>query len=294
MTGRLHNDCMTSRLPYHKKREGLVLSLCYITPSRERAEEVVADHELGADDATLVVTDIDQYTFNSEVYAVYAAESHRRQFPDGWDRGLSQNDIILVDSVINTFRGVQQEWEKLGSPLNYYKKPDPRKTCDAFDDVRWRQDVATVGGEIMSSLIKTHALPNANHRTAVAYLRTYLQSVAETSDPNFIAAGNYQGDWFEWARKHVHESKRLLLLRRKPDLLQYAKSFGVEKIYRKSGIEINLSAHNFEQQDIRSIADEGHCNRCIQLAADLIERSDYPELKHRTDDGRRAFVDRLR
>ncbi|WP_154021008.1 hypothetical protein [Haloarcula sp. CBA1127] len=284
---------MTNRLPYHEKREDLVLSLCYITPSRERAEGIVADKELEAEDATRVVTNIERHDFDNEVYAVYAAESHPRQFPDGWERGLSDSEIVLVDSVINTFRGVQQEWDKRGAPLNYYKQPDPARISDAFDDVRWRQDVEIVGGEIMSSLIKKHALPNANHRTAVAYLRTYLQSVAETTDPDFIPAGNYQGDWHDWARKHVHESKRLLLLRRKPDLLQYAKSVGVDKLYRKSGIEIDLSAHDFEGQDVHSMANEGHRNRCIQFAADLIERSEHQEVKDRIDDGRRAFVDRL-
>ncbi len=146
----------------------------------------------------------------------------------------------------------------------------------------------------MSSLILTHALPNANHRTAIAYLRTYLQSVTEAPEAEFEYAGNYEGDWHEWARNHVYESKRLLTLRRKADLLHYAKKAGVETIQRRSGIEIELSAYDFENGDIRAVAEEGHRDRCIQFVIELLERSGHTELKERRDDGKEAFVARLR
>lgn len=285
---------MTTTLPYHRPRDALVLSLRFLNPSRGEAERVVSDLQAQTADDVRIETEIEEFTFDRTVYTVYAARSHPKQFPEHWDRDLPADTVILVDSVINTVRGVQEEWNDRGEPLNYYKEPKPRRIAEAFDRVEWRQDVCEVGGELMSSLILTHALPNANHRTAVAYLRTYLQSMTDDPAVDFSHAGNFDGDWYEWARTHIYESKRLLLLRRKSDLLRYAKKFGVETVRRKSGIEIDLTAHDFENDDIASLAEEGHRNRCIQFTVDLLQKSGQEDLIHRRDDGRRAFIDRLR
>lgn len=284
---------MPNVLPYHKEREDLVLSLRFINPDRDKASEFVTDFKSKTKNAVQVETIIEEYSFNSTLYAVYAACSYPEAFPKDWEEGLSHRDIVLIDSVINTFRGIQNQWEKRGQPLNYYKRPNPRGIGVALDRVQWRQDVPTTGGEIMSSLLLKHTLPNANHRTSVAYLRTYLQSMTDDSDAEFEHAGNYQGDWHEWARNHIYESKRLLLLRRKPGLLQYAKNQGVEIIRRKSGLEIDLSAQNFGEDDIQATAEARHRNRCIQFTEDLLERSGHEELKSKTDDGKRTFADRL-
>ena len=285
---------MENILPYHKRQGDLVLSLRFVTPSQERAREVKTDLNLDASEDAHVETAIENYSFKDSVYAVYAAESHPDQFPRGWDRNLSGDNVVLVDSVLNTFRGIKQEWEDRNRPLNFYKRPQPELIAEAFDRVRWCQDVSTVGGELMSNLILKHALPNANHRTAVAYVRTYLQSVTDDPRTEFEHAGDYQGEWHDWARKHVYESKRLLMLRRKEGLFRHAKQFGVTTVRRKSGVKIDLTAHDFESGNMRSMAEEGHKNRCVQFVKDVLTRSGYEELIKRNDDGKRAFVDRLR
>lgn len=285
---------MTNVLPYHEDRDDLVLSLRFVCTSERKAESVVEDIEQRAAPDVRVETSTERYSFDEPFYAVYAARSHPRTFPDRWDEDLSDDEVVLVDSVINTFRGVQQEWERRGKPLNYYKEPNPGRIVEAFDDVEWCQSVPTVGGELMSSLILKHALPNANHRTAVAYLRTYLQSFLADGNVEFRHAGNYEGDWHEWARAHVFESKRLLMIRRRPDLLRHAKRLGVETVRRKSGIEVDLTAQEFEDGSIRRMAEEGHRNRCVQFAKEILERSSLDHLISSQDDGRRAFVDRLR
>lgn len=285
---------MVTLLDYHKEKAGLVLSLRYVTPSLETAENVIEDLQESAKSDVKVRTQLEEHSFETTLYAIYAAESHPKAFPEDWDAHMSKSDGVLVDSVVNTFRGVKEEWEIRDNPLNYYKKPNPTRIQEAFENVEWCQDVPTVGGEIMSWLILKHGLPNANHRTAVAYLRTYLQSVSDTDDPEFAHAGNYQGEWDDWAREHVFESKRLLMLRRRPELLQYAKQNGVETVRRKSGVEVDLTAHDFTGTDMQTMAEQGHRNRCIQFTIDLLERSDYEGLKRKQDDGRSAFYDRLK
>lgn len=281
-------------LPYHVERDDLVLSLRYVTPSVSKAETVVGDLESETPEDTRIETQISEFSFDTTFYAVYAARSYPRQFPDDWHTDLADDEIVLVDSVINTFRGVQEEWADRGEPLNYYKEAKPALIAEALDEVEWRDAIPTVGGDLMSSLILKHALPNANHRTAVAYVRTYLESVADGRDVRFRHAGTYDGEWHDWAREHVFESKRLLMLRRKPDVLDYAKRFGTETVRRKSGVDLDLMAQDFGTGDIRSIAERGHRNRCVQFVREILERSDLTELLDREDDGRRAFVDRLR
>lgn len=116
------------------------------------------------------------------MFAVYAGESYHRAIQDNWDRNFSNDKVVLIDSVISTFDGVRKEWKDRGSPLNFYKESDPQRIIEAIDQVEWRQPVARVGGELLSSLILKHPFPNAHHRTAVAYLRTYLQSMVTDPD----------------------------------------------------------------------------------------------------------------
>jgi len=220
------------------------------------------------------------------------AESHPHRLPENWESGLSESDIVLADALIVSFTGVMETWQENGNPLNWYKKPEPSQFGAAFERVEWRQTVPKVAGEIMSNLIWTHALPNANHRTAVAFIRTYLQSVANDTTGEIPSAGNYDGEWFDWAKEYIYESKRLLLLGRKRRLLKYAKAQGVETVTRKGGVEVNLTAHEFNRET-KHKAKTGHRNRCISFSQDLIERSDY-DLLDAIDPGKRTFVDRLR
>lgn len=284
---------MTNILPYHQEHGGLVLSLRFVNPNQDVAIESAKDFKAQTSEDIQTKVVVEEYTFDDDLYAVYAAHSYPKEFPTDWDKSLPHREVVLIDSVINTFKGVEDQWLNRGMPLNYYKQPDPRKIGVALDRVQWRQDVPTTGGEIMSSLLLKHTLPNANHRTSVAYLRTYLQSMTDDSDAEFEHAGNYQGDWYDWAKNHVYESKRLLMLRRKSSLLQHAKNHGVDVIRRKSGVKLDLSTQNFENSNAQEIAKNGHTNRCIQFTIELLERSGYENLKSQTDDGKRTFIDRL-
>lgn len=284
---------MGGRIPYHLSKGELRLSLRFVNPSHAEAQRVLQDLETVPADVE-TESAIREFDVDSTFYGVYFAESHPEQFPPNWDNDLPKSQVVLIDSVINTFRGVKTRWEQRGEPLNYYKEPQPKLIGEAFGQIQWQQAVPAVAGEMMSSLVRKHALPNANHRTAVAFLRTYLQSMSKDPDTEFEAAGNYQGDWHEWAKEYILESKRLLLLRRKTNLLKYAKELGVETIHRQSGVELDLKALDFEQQNLREIAEEAHRNRCIQFSIELIERSGHDYLIEEIDDGRSAFVARLK
>lgn len=284
---------MAKTLPYHTERDGLLLSLKFLNPERDRIADTRADFEAQAGEETRFVFAVEMFNPGTEVYALYTAYDHPRKIPEGWESEIPEKDLPLVDAVINTFWGVSQDWEAKEDPLNWYKKFDPTDISDALGNVEWRQRVPVVGGEIISELIKKHSLPNANHRTAIAFLRTYLDSIAQGSNPDLPAAGTYEGEWHEWAENYVHESKRLLLLRRKTGLLRYAKNVGFNEILRKSGVRIDLNAYDFEGTAVGRSAEETHRDLCVRFVEDVLERSDVPELKEEADPGKRAFVEKL-
>lgn len=287
---------MTETLPYHLAAdEDLVLSLRFLNRSRSEAERVAGDIQDRSEDDVSVRVNISENFFDEYVYGVYAAESHTKRFPQNWEADLSEDDLILADTVIDAFRGVSEEWDSRGRSLNWYKKPQPAEICGALERVQWGQQTPAVAGEIMSELLCKHPLPNANHRTAVAFVRTYLQSLTDHQTAEFPPAGNYEGEWFSWAEDYIYESKRLLLLKRKPGLLQYAKQCGADCVQRKGGVEIDLHAHDFTSpHDLSQMAKTAHINRCTQLATELIERSDHSQLRDQMDDGKQVFVSRLR
>jgi prophage maintenance system killer protein len=70
------------------------------------------------------------------------------------------------------------------------------------------KSLPTVAGELMSHLILRHALPNANHRTAIAMLQFCL----ETADPSFEMPSTHVDDeiWNAWVDPYIVESKRLI------------------------------------------------------------------------------------
>lgn len=286
---------MAGGLPYHYIDDDVILSLNWVAPSESEAEDVVEDFASRDRPSHVNVhSHIQPHEFNEVLWAVYIAEEWGHSFPSGWEQRLPDDDLVLVDAVINTFRGVGQAWRDRGQPLKWYKQPQPESVANALEHVQWRQSVPEVGGSIISDLILKHCLPNANHRTAVAFLRTYLESIDHDTQPDLPPAGNYEGDWHEWARGYVHESKRLLLLRRKPELLGHAKQFGCNVVRRKSGVEVDLTAHDFFDPEIKSMAEEAHENRSVQFVKNYLTRSGYPGLCEMEDPGKRTFVDRLR
>jgi len=285
---------MTELLRYHIQNDDLVLSLRYIARSQEEANSVIQDFTKSAadTDANVTATYV-EHAVGGGAYPVYCAKEYPREFPSGYEKKLSERELALVDTVVSAFYGVSDRCASRGAPLKWYKRPKPLKIAEALDRVQWRNPVPEVGGQIVSNLTMKHCLPNANHRTAIAFLRTYLTSVSNGSDPDFLSAGNYEGDWHDWAEPFIHESKRLLLLRRKADLLRVAKQQGFDSLIRKSGVTVDLHEYDFIQSDIRKMASQQHLDESVHFTETLLTKSEQHELIEKTDPGKRVLVDRL-
>ncbi|RDZ48796.1 hypothetical protein C5B91_21635, partial [Haloferax sp. Atlit-10N] len=147
----------------------------------------------------------------------------------------------------------------------------------------WEGPATAVAGRLASNLILKHALPNANHRTAVALVQFYLRrlnsdfSMPETS----VEVDPESYDWREWVNEYINESKRLLTVRRKNVLCKHLYRFGARTLERKHAVEIDLTAYELDMypSEAKVAYAEQHEELWIEFVEEAVERAGYPELK---------------
>lgn len=191
----------------------------------------------------------------------------------------------LVKTVRDIFEYIDEE-----QSLDWYKKPGFSGIADAINRVQWRQSVPEVGGQLLSRLILRHGLPNANHRTAIAFLQTYL----ETSKPGIGVPGTNVGDeWSDWTNEFIVDSKKLLTVRRNASGFRHLAERGATVLERKGGVEIHLDNYERSTEDPWSHFRQKHKNRSNDFVIRYIKRAEADDLLKQTDDGKRSFADRL-
>lgn len=161
--------------------------------------------------------------------------------------------------------------QEIGVPVEAYKNIDISGLATMLDETNWSGTAIDVAGRLASNLILQHALPNANHRTAIALIQFYLRRI----DSNFsmpetaveIEPDTY--DWREWVNTYINESKRLLTVRRKNLLLKYAGEFGVSNVERKHGICIELADYELDMHSHE--AKKVYAKRHEELWIDFVE-----------------------
>ncbi|MFC4448761.1 hypothetical protein [Halorussus aquaticus] len=280
-------------VPYHLDLGEVVLSLEFANPDPAVVQKQREQYENNSASRTgKLRTEIQKHSLKRHIHCLYTAELFPPELPDDYDEGLSDAEQVLVDTVLYAFTGVKERCESRGEPLQWYKKPDFTEIVSQFERVQWRQSVPEVAGNLLSNLILGHPLPNANHRTAISVVRTYLESVApEVEAPK---AGTDQGAWHSWANDYIRESKRLLTLRRNATTFHYLEQWGCSTVVRKGSIEIELSNRELNVADPHSHFGRLHQKKSTEFVIELIKRAGKEELLTRTDDGKSAFISRLR
>lgn len=190
-----------------------MLSLQYANPDPHRViEKEQYRSEQAGRDVDEFKSSIVPYRLEERIYVLYTAKIYPRQFPDRDFQDLSDDDKIIIQTILDGFETIEKDCAEAGSPLLWYKQPDLSEVVRQVDRVQWRQPVATVGGNLLSNLITGHGLPNANHRTSISFLETYLQTFDSTFE---IPDTGVDDEWYDWSADFVQESKRLLMLSRK-------------------------------------------------------------------------------
>lgn len=207
------------------------------------------------------------------------------------DKIFSEGDRQILFAVLDIFDGILAEKEEQDVGISTYKKMDLEKIPDALNRVEWRQLVPDVGAELLSYFILAHPMPNTNHRTGIGLLDRYLTSYDEEFT---MPDTGEEGQWYQWTREFIYDSKRILTLRNQLPLLKWAQLYGYERAERKEGIQIDLTAIDLDRDGYRSYYTDRHFDRAHGFVETTLKEADATHLLRKTDDGKRAFVDRLR
>jgi len=193
-------------------------SLDFVHPD---PDEIVSQIVGYGDDAAVKVQ---KYDIDKTFYVIYTSRvggGPVQEIDFNLNESLSEmsaDNSTIVVRLLEIYRAlIAQNEEEEGTPVEGVQ--EYRRRCTAG---RSRPDVVEgsatdVAGRLASNLILKHALPNANHRTAVALVQFYLRrlnpdfAMPETS----VETDPESYDWREWVNEYINESKRLLTVRRK-------------------------------------------------------------------------------
>lgn len=283
-------------VPYHlDDGSGAVLSLQYANENRDRIHEVEADRRTNVDSGLLEYRSrVETFDNTSQtIYCLYEAQLYPQ---NSWDIGailseLSAEEEAFVLPAIDAFEEVQDEWEEDGKAVKWYKEPEVDKVLSAINNVDFGQPVPKVGGEILSSLITEHPLPNANHRVALSFLEMYLSMY--DSDFEMPRTG-VTGEWSDWARDYVYKSKRIMTLARKTGLLRTLQDYSFDEVVRDGDNVIEFEDHDLTRSNYTDYYKyEVHLDESIGFVHGVLDRTDNPHLLNMEDEGRDTFIERL-
>lgn len=223
--------------------------------------------------------------------AAYPHFESEEEVIEWFDEEFTEGDEQILFAVVDIFDGILTEKKEQGTGFSTYKEMDLERISDILNRVEWRQRVPDVGAELLSYFILVHPMPNTNHRTGLGLLDRYLSSY----DESFVMpeTGD-EGKWYRWAREYIYDSKRLLTLRNQLPLLYWADEYGYEAVERKEGFQIDLDEIDLDRDDYRSYYTDRHLARSSEFVKTALTEAEATHLRQKTDDGKRAFVDRLR
>jgi prophage maintenance system killer protein len=238
-------------LPYHDLEDSRY-SLEFVTDDKGAIAGRISELHTESDVESIVREE--QIDGNS-IYLLYSKVPFERAYPDfetdeeviAWfDERFSDDDKQVLFAVVEIFDGIITEKEEQEGAFSTYKAMEYERITDILNRVQWRQAVPDVGAELLSQFILIHPMSNTNHRTAIALLDRYFTSY----DENFeMPDTGEEGRWYSWAVEYIHDSKRILTLRRNLPLFCWAKKYGYEAVERKEGIRISFRDIDFDIDD---------------------------------------------
>lgn len=290
------NAATTTILEYHHPDDQR-FSLLHVTGDDDRHRRQVSDVR---EDDDLEYRTEEEEVDGTTAYLIYTNDAPETALPDfeteaelvEWlQEHFDKADLQIVLAVYRAYRGILEETAETGRELELYKQMQLEKIPTIVQRVQWGRSVPEVGAELLSGFILAHPMPNTNHRTGISLLDRYLTSIDERFTMPETGA---EGEWYSWVVDFIHESKRLLTLRRKLPVFRYAADLGYRTVRRKEGITIDLTDLDLERRDAFEYYSERHLDRTREFIDDLLEQAEADTLRDEIDDGKQAFVDRLR
>jgi len=228
---------------------------------------------------------IERYELDKEFFVLYTnqgasgtVENLDDDFEDVLDEMSPQNRTIAI-RLLQIFEEIIEEKElEEDAKLEIYKQIEVERIPDAIDRINWDCAAVDIAGQLMSTLVLKHALPNANHRTSISMAKWYLESI-ETgfSFPEF-ATEEY--DWKKWVNEYIIESKRILTVRRNTTAFSLLAEWGCDVVKRKNDIEIDLAEYTLDlsQSDAYEYYGDKHTDLCTEFLIESVTRAGHDEL----------------
>ena len=275
---------MTARVYYHHP-EDPQYSLVYVTRDRDKITTSEQD------------AIIEHYNLDEEFFVLYTNRGSSGtvkdlddEFEDVLDEMSPQNRTITV-RLLQIFEEVIEEKElEEEAKLEIYKQIELERIPDALARVDWTGTAVDVAGQLMSTLILKHALPNANHRTSISMAQWYLESI-ETgfSFPDFATEAY---DWKTWVNEYITGSKRILTVRRNTRSFSLLSEWGCNTVVRKNGTEIVLAEYdlNFTRSEAYAYYGDVHTELCTDFLIESVTRAGHEELISTEGIGKAEFV----
>lgn len=280
-------------VPYHHPDDNR-LSINFVTPDIDLAKENTETEESD------VICSIEKYEFDRPVYVVYKGQKVPEVSPEeDFDihdvvTEMDAADQIIATRILKLFQSVAEEkYEQEDERLTAYKQIEINKIPDALNHVTWDESVTRTGGELLSSLILRHALPNANHRTSLAMVSLYFQAISASFDMPTTTTEKY--DWDGWVNEYIERSKRLLTVRRNVPRFNYLADAGCTVVERKDGLRIHLKEYDLSlrHRDALNAYADRHTQASVEFVREVLQKAGTPELRNGAPLSKQAFADQL-
>lgn len=284
---------MTTTVYYHHPEDPR-LSLDFVTHDLEEAEERV----LGFDDDLL--GKIEEYDLKGTIYTVYCGTDVPETADDlDFDIQAAVADMEWANKIITTRilsvleAVIEEKFEEEDERLSVYKQIEIDRIPEALNRVNWGESVTETAGELVSCLILRHALPNANHRSAIAMLSLYYQAIT----PNFQmpATATREYDWEGWVNEFIEDSKRLITVRRNNLTFYYLNQYSCNVVERKDGLRIHLNEYELDMhwRDAQKYYAEQHTELSVDFAERVLDQAGSIELRNGAPLDKEEFAERL-
>lgn len=283
---------------YYHHPDDKQYSLDFVNPDPEKVVERIVGY--GGNVAVKVL----DYDFDRHFYVVYTTRVGGGTVKDlelqvsRKIEAMSDDNGAIIARLLEIYESLVAENEREeGEPVEAYKGIDVADLPDALDKTNWEGTAVAVAGRLASNLILKHALPNANHRTAIAMMQFYLRRI----DPDFsmpktdVEIDPEFYDWREWVNNYIDESKRLLTVRRKNVKLKYVEEFGGTTVVRKHDVRIPLAAYELDipPNTAKERYAEKHEQLWIEFAEEAVERAGEPWLKDSVGVTKQEFAEEI-
>lgn len=274
-------------------------SLDFVHPDPDEVVSQIASYD---DDVAIKLL---EYDLDESFYVIYTSRISGGPVKEidfdltGSLSEMSADNRVIVVRLLEIYRALlAQNEEEEGVPVEAYKDIDVNALPDVLDRTSWEGSATDVAGQLASNLILRHALPNANHRTAVALIQFYLRRLnPDFAMPETSAETDSNAyDWREWVNEYINESKRLLTVRRKNVLFKHLYSFGARTLERKHAVEIDLTEYELDMypSEAKIVYAEKHEELWVAFVEEAVERAGYPELKETPGLSKEEFAERIR